>query len=387
MKIVIVTPYYAPAWSYGGPPKVLSLLARQLVKKGHMVSVITTDVLDVKRNDNIKETKDGVYIYRFRTISNYLAYKQKLFFVPHLLDKSKKIIESADVVLFSDVRSILNWQLFGYVFRKRIPYGVFAFGQIPYEYGWKSLVKKIFDIIWVRRFISLSTWCFCQTKHEKQMFLRYFQKRMSEIKLLLLPVDLSHKIAKNSYVDFSRYGILSKDKIILFVGRFHYLKGVDRLLKFCVPLLRKNHRLKLVLIGRDDGILGQVQSMVPKDLKESVIFPGPVYGDAVSAWYRRAGCFAFTPRYFEETSTAALEALSCGCPVLTVYESEIPFLSEYNAGMLVRCDQVHIRNGIVRVLKQKATMSKSALRLIKDHYSVEKVTEDMLAYVGKSVCI
>ena len=31
-KITIVTPYFAPAWSYGGPPRVLYTLARELVR-------------------------------------------------------------------------------------------------------------------------------------------------------------------------------------------------------------------------------------------------------------------------------------------------------------------------------------------------------------------
>ena len=54
MKILIITPYFEPAWAYGGPPKVLSDLSKYLIKKGHQVTVYTTDVLD--KNSRQKES-------------------------------------------------------------------------------------------------------------------------------------------------------------------------------------------------------------------------------------------------------------------------------------------------------------------------------------------
>lgn len=219
MHIVIVTPYYAPAWSYGGPPKVLSILAAGLVKLGNSVSVITTDSIGEKRTKNVREVLDGVTVYRFSTISNTLAYKYKIFYVPDLLNKCEKILEGADRILFSDVRSILNWQLYSYVTRWHIPYGVFAFGQIPYGEGLKSVIKKIFDFLWVKKYISLSTWRFSQTEHERKMFQVYFGIPKTKTQLSLLPVE-SHRIKSSK-----------REKIILFVGRFHILKGVDILIR------------------------------------------------------------------------------------------------------------------------------------------------------------
>ncbi len=46
MKILQVTPYFATAWAYGGPPRVMHDYAAGLVARGHAVDVFTTDVLD-----------------------------------------------------------------------------------------------------------------------------------------------------------------------------------------------------------------------------------------------------------------------------------------------------------------------------------------------------
>ena len=49
VKILQVTPYFAPAWAYGGPPRVMHDYAAGLVARGHAVDVFTTDVLDQAR--------------------------------------------------------------------------------------------------------------------------------------------------------------------------------------------------------------------------------------------------------------------------------------------------------------------------------------------------
>ena len=49
MKVVLVVDSFAPAWGYGGPPRLVATLANQLAKMGHEIVVLTTDVLDVHR--------------------------------------------------------------------------------------------------------------------------------------------------------------------------------------------------------------------------------------------------------------------------------------------------------------------------------------------------
>ena len=173
MKIVLITAYFAPAWSYGGPPRVFSALAQSFRKKGHDITVITTDAKDEERNKILSEKMDGIQVNRYPTISNYLAYKLKLFFVPGFLDKIQHILKESDIVIFSDLRTVINLQIYPFLKKNRIPYCLFAFGQIPYDRN-KKLIKKIFDYIWVRDFVKNAIYKFAQTEHEKSMYNEYF---------------------------------------------------------------------------------------------------------------------------------------------------------------------------------------------------------------------
>ena len=42
MKVLHVTPFYEPAWAYGGMARAAAALCRALVRRGHEVTVITT---------------------------------------------------------------------------------------------------------------------------------------------------------------------------------------------------------------------------------------------------------------------------------------------------------------------------------------------------------
>ena len=45
MRVLVVTPYFAPAYEYGGPPRVLYEVFRRLASQEHEITVCTTDVL------------------------------------------------------------------------------------------------------------------------------------------------------------------------------------------------------------------------------------------------------------------------------------------------------------------------------------------------------
>lgn len=386
-NFVIVTPYFAPAWGYGGPPRVLFNLAKQLVLYKKKVTVITTDALDQRRSYQTHQLLEGINIYRFKTLSNTLAYRLKIFFSFNLLSKSKHILDSTDFVFFSDFRTFLNWQLYPYVKKKGIPYGVFAFGQIPYSRGVKSYVKKVLDFFWVRDFIKSANFQFAQTLHEQEMFRKHLNIPVSQTYLLPLPVETIKTIKKKELANNfkKKWAIAETDQVLLFVGRLHFLKGVDLLIKAVKPLLEKNKYLKLLIVGRDDGEEKKLRTMAEGDVESQIIFTGPLYDKDVYCAYACASCFVITPRFYEETSVAALEALSFGIPVVTTKESDIPYLEKYQAGFVVENSCATIQDAITALLeKMKGNakeIRKNAKKLINDQFSCPKITKQLLKII------
>lgn len=386
-KITIISSYFAPAWAYGGPPKVLFTLAKALTKLGVSINVITTDSLGEKRSDKQEETIDGIKIYRLPTLSNTLAYKLNFFYAPQIPEKIDKILDQSDVVLFSDTRSVFNWQFYKRIKDKKIPYGVFAFGQIPRGFGIKSVIKKIFDLLWVGDFIKSATWRFAQTEHEREMYNLYFGIVKSDIDLLPLPIEkISDKPPTAEITQFrKKLNIAPHDKIILYVGRINYLKGIDILIKSIEKLLRHDKQIKLLIVGRDNGYLSSLLTIISDDIKNQIIFTGPLYGEKVNTAYYISSCFAITPRFYEETSLASLEALSFGVPVVTTQQADIPYLESYKAGLVVKNTKEDIQNGIKEILVKlktdKNVIGSQAMKLIKEKYDVEMVAKTLANYL------
>ena len=63
MRILQVAPYFAPAYSYGGPPETVHKLCEALANRGHEVVVLTTDAFNsTERQEvtNVGRTGGGV---------------------------------------------------------------------------------------------------------------------------------------------------------------------------------------------------------------------------------------------------------------------------------------------------------------------------------------
>jgi len=61
MKLLHVTPFYEPAWAYGGMVRAVSALCRALAGRGHDVTVATA-LLDPAHPR--RETLGGVHVRR-----------------------------------------------------------------------------------------------------------------------------------------------------------------------------------------------------------------------------------------------------------------------------------------------------------------------------------
>lgn len=64
MHILHLSPYYKPAYAFGGVVRAVEGMAGALVKRGHQVTVLTTDALDqtARYGGAADEMADGVRV-------------------------------------------------------------------------------------------------------------------------------------------------------------------------------------------------------------------------------------------------------------------------------------------------------------------------------------
>jgi len=375
MNILIVAPYFAPAWAYGGPPRILYQMAKFLTDSGHSVTVFTTNVLDEKNiHKEFRTTLDGIEVFHFTNISKTLAYQGKIFLPLGLGNYTRRHLPDFDVVLMSDARTYLNAVAYKYLKKEKIPFVHFAFGSLPYAGSiLKKLLKLIYDHLWLNHIMRDAHILSAQTEHEKS---EYVKLGADPGKVKIIPLAVDRNLFLDATINCDSLKRSGEDFRLISVGRINSLKTPLLMVDVFDKLVRKySEALKWTLIGRDDGFLGRLTSEINRrGLSGNFCFAGPMYGADKVQELKRADCFFLAPSHFEETSTAALEALACGTPCVITEQCEVPYLNEYQGGFMTRFDADELAAAIDKIISVgKAKYSPNCIKLIKDHFNWEIV--------------
>lgn len=184
---------------------------------------------------------------------------------------------------------------------------------------------------------------------------------------------------------------------LLFVGRLVEKKGVDILLAAMPVILEKRPRMKLSIVGHGP-LYGALKEMAARlGIADAVTFTGPVPSTELPAWYRRASIFVAPFRQArsgdqEGLGLVLVEALGCGCPVMT---TDIDAVSDVAEGMpsitrVAAGDAAALAQGILSMLGEegRADAVHDGLPLLHDRFDWDRVASrygDMLdALHGRS---
>src|SRR5256885_6784392 len=191
LRVLQVTSYYAPAWAYGGPPRVMTDFATGLVERGHELTVFTTDALDAEhRARPMREELDGVRVERFPNVSNGLAWRNKKYLPPGLVLATARRISDFDVVHATDTRTLATATAYLAARMAGVPFVLSAHGSLPGSVGLRGAVKSIYDRVLVRPMLEGAALLLAQTGHEERLY-RAAGGRKEAVRMLPLPLDLS----------------------------------------------------------------------------------------------------------------------------------------------------------------------------------------------------
>jgi glycosyltransferase involved in cell wall biosynthesis len=364
----------------------MSDYATGLVQRGHEVTVLTTDVLDAAaRARPLRETLGGVRVERFPNLSNTLAWRTKKYLPPGLVLATARRVSQFDVVHATDARTLATAVAYAAARLAGVPFALSAHGSLPGSTGLRGTVKGVYDRLLVRPMLERASLLLAQTSHEERLY-RAAGGREAAIHLLPLPIDLS-SIPETFDAGFlrSRAAFPADLPVVLFLGRIHYLKGLDVLVEAMQPLLQAAEA-GLAVVGRDDGQWEEIAASRQPLLKNgSLRFLGPIYGLERFHAYAAADLFALTPRHWEETSVAALEAGASGTGLLLTEQADIPGLAASGGGLVVPCHVEAVRAALRSALPRTAAMGERARELVRAQHGREPVVaqlERLLAAVA-----
>jgi glycosyltransferase involved in cell wall biosynthesis len=124
---------------------------------------------------------------------------------------------------------------------------------------------------------------------------------------------------------------LGAKRFILFVGRLHPIKGIDKLMRSYALARRQGLDLDLVLVGPDDGERPALESLAHElDIAGNVHFTGGLFGPEKRDAFAACSIFAHRPR-FEGFGITVVEALASSRPVVTTRECKLDGAEEAGA--------------------------------------------------------
>lgn len=338
LKILQVVPYFYPAWAYGGIPRVVYELSKELAKRGHDVTVYTTDVLDQDSRYVLKDKRtivDGIKIYYFKNLSNVLAYNYQVFLPIGLSSFIRQTISDFDILHFHGHRHLLNNIVHYYAIKSKKPYILSGHGTIL-RIERRVLAKVVFDKIFGHQILRDSAHFVAVSEDEVKQYKEIGIKK-ERVTVIYNGIEIVDYEILPQYNDFRRKYSLINKKIILYLGKITPRKGVDFLVKAFSEL--KMDDAILVIAGNDMGFKNKVERIIEeRSVADRVIFTGLLVGEEKLAAYRDADVLVY-PAIHEIFGLVPFEAIMCGTPVIVtddcgcgeiIGKEEIGYTVKYN---------------------------------------------------------
>ena len=183
---------------------------------------------------------------------------------------------------------------------------------------------------------------------------------------------------------------MDNEKIILFMGRLVYEKGVQHLIASMPKILSKYNDVKLVIAGKG-GMLEELKEEARAlGIENKVCFAGYMKGKDVQKLYKAADISVF-PSTYEPFGIVALEAMLSENPIVV---SDIGGLNEIvqhrENGMKSYCGNANsIADSVLELLFDHqlcANMVKKAKNKVRNEYNWNKIAQDTHFTYQKAIC-
>ena len=390
MRILHVIPSFAPR--YGGPTVAAVGLTRELARRGHDVSVATTNVdgpgeLDVPLGRPVP--MDGVDVWYF-PIQRPRWYH---FSVP-MGRALRDLVRRSDVV---HIHYVFLWPTTVAAFwcrRYGVPYVVTPHGLLDatsvsksYERARVSFASTAKKRIYLRtlgiRDIGGASSLHFVSHPERESTSRL---RLSpKAHVILLGADAPPPPGVDDRASVQRqYPSLQGRKTLLFLARLDRIKGLDVLAEAAGSLAESRDDFSLVVAGSGaPEYEAEIRGLFDRrGLSERTVFTGMVVGEDKWRLLRAADVFVLPSRH-ENFGIAVVEAMASGTPV--VVSDQVGMhgeIAEAGAGLVTTLDAADVAGAIGRLLDDPEAaerMGRAGEALAARRYTWERVASDVEA--------
>ena len=304
----------------GGMSVYIRELARQLGTRGHCVDIYTR--LNGSKHNQIIDLYDNVRLIHLSAGKNGYVNKLALYYYLSDFFRALERFKQQERLHYDLIHS--HYWLSG-----RLGSWVQDRWDLPHLVMFHTLgtVKNIAGVVNQEPDLRIATekklTRTCQrilapTEREKDNLTTYYNAPAEKIGIAPCGVNLDLFRPMDRAVARQRLGFDDNESIVLYVGRFDPIKGIDRLLE-AVTHLRGHRRLRLVIAGGDGPNTREYQNLQRMTRKlgiqNTVTFVGRIQQEHLPPYYSAADVLV-VPSYYESFGLVGLESLACGTPVV-----------------------------------------------------------------------
>jgi len=357
MKILFVTYHIYP--SKGGAQNYILDLAKGMSKRGHNISIYTTNSITNEKNAGLSEQEfiDDVLIKRF-------PIKQKLYSFwnsPGMFKQIKQDCQSReyDLVIAFGYNLLSTYITCKYCKKYQIPFILNGIDiRIPTTSSiYKKMLKKAYDKVFSNFLIKNSKKLISFTTDDFEEYIKLGAKK-SQLETIPPPMDLSLYKVDMTKEFLNKYDIKKNDKVILYAGRITPHKRLQDIIEM-LPM----DNVKFFIIGEvyDEKYYERLFNIEREDVFFVNAFP--TRHKTLLQFYKRADIFVL-PSQYEGFGMVLTEANAMGTPVVAYDTQGVREVVKNGiTGYLVKSKK-EFREAIIKLLKNN-TMGENGKEYVK----------------------
>ncbi len=377
MRILHVTPYFAPAFCYGGPPRSILGLCQAEQRVGIEVTVFTTTAGGTESLPPVVDEAtgyEGVPVFRFP-----LGVAARFFHAPMMRQVISQRAREFDLVHIHCLWNLTEWSAAHACWAAGLPYVISTRGMLlgasRRHRAWR---KKIFFPLVESRVLRRARFLHVTSEAERDEVRRLGLDR----RIVELPngVDIPSDLAKHRGQFRQQHGISEHSPIVAWMGRIHSIKRLDLLASAFAKAHSIAPQLRLVLAGPDEG--GHRAEVAPlfAGSGDAVIWTGELEGVEKLRLLADANVLVACSNV-ESFGMSIVEAMASAVPVVVTQTCPWPQIEREHCGRWVQHDADSIAKGILELTSNPSrarAMGAKARQFVMENYAWDSVAASMV---------
>ena len=375
MRILHVIITLNPA--YGGPPKVAASLAASQAKLGHTAEILCGDIGSINTTNHplLADIPGAADI----ALSYAPSVSPRVFLPGSSLPTAVvDAVKRCDIVHLHGVWEPLLASAAIAAKRLHRPYIVLPHGMLaPWSLSQRYWKKRLAMWVYHRRMLNEAA--------AIQLLNADEQSLVQDLGLVAREVIIPNGVFEEEIEPLPEPGRfrtsrpeLANRRFVLFLGRLHYVKGLDVLCDAFGLTAEAHPDVDLVVAGPDDGYQDEfLKRVADSGLSSRVHLVGPIYGRDKFAAFVDAECFCLPSRQ-EGFSVAIIEAMASGCVPVISEGCHFPEVAAHEAGIVVELDAAKIEKALRFLLDdpmRSQVLGRNARRMVAQRLTWPSIAE------------